>query len=174
MLCGVSFTTLICFHRSHFFNRGLFHLSGGTWRIFLSFLCTVFIFFCSYNYKSPWWQGSNIYYFYSVTLANIAEVRFARWWSSKPNHWVLELTLAVWLPAVANEGGTPRFPSRLFFFIWGLFTFLNEVLLECTRDADIIAIARKPSQSNPCLCASFYLYCTSNRRGKYDKIIMGN
>lgn len=49
-------------------------------------LCHLFILLRSCNYKSPWWQDSNAHCFLSVTLANTVEVRFARWWSSRPSH----------------------------------------------------------------------------------------
>lgn len=59
------------------FKVALFYLSGGPWKVFYFFLCTVFfVLFCYYSYKRPWWQDGNVSCFHFIILANAAGVRF--------------------------------------------------------------------------------------------------
>lgn len=151
----------------HCFKRGLFYFSGGTWGIFLFFFCAIFL-FCFVLITTKIHGGkvvmSTVFFLLPLPIMQRSGLQGNEAQNQTTITSVLELTLPVWLPTVA-QGWTPRFLTCFFFFKWGSFTFLNEVLWKCIVDVDSIAMARKPSQSNLCLCvgAGNYLHDTMDR-----------
>lgn len=130
MLCGASFSYNSIFSWGHhIFKIALFHLSGGPWKIFCFFPC-VFFLICSVLTATKD-HGGKMVMSLAFVLLSLPISQGSRQWSSNPNHChICSWGHVTCLIAYSSTVGFFQVSS----FKWGLFTFLSEVLLECTVD----------------------------------------
>lgn len=157
MLCGVSFLydSIFSWGR-HIFKIALFHLSNGPWKIFYFFPSAIFS-FC-FVLAATKDHGGEMVMSLALILLSLPILQGSGLQDNEAQTQttvtsVLEVMLPVWLPAVAE--GSHSF-SQTSSFKWGLFTFLSEVLLECTVDIYQHGYIKK-LQSLKSLCKFLFL-----------------